>query len=282
MSSFANDAVELRSAYVATRSILRTRDALAAKQAVLTLCRALGAEVAFADADLPDSVPLDLSLGEGEPLLPVTGDPRVRDLLTRYLAPAVSDARWMVERGHTSERLVQMATIDVLTGAWSRQSITFAINHARSGDCVALIDLDHFKNVNDTLGHDAGDTVLAGFAAHLRAGVRDQDMVGRYGGEEFVVVFPATPVEVARVVLHRLRKSWLASASTAITFSAGIAVVAELEGEGGQAGGIALKAADALMYAAKAAGRDQVKCQPTSTQDGIRVEDCVHIEGAQA
>ena len=70
---------------------------------------------------------------------------------------------------------------------------------------MALIDLDHFKNVNDTLGHDAGDTVLASFAAHLRAGVRDRDMVGRLGGEEFVVVFPATTIESAYDVLSRLR-----------------------------------------------------------------------------
>jgi hypothetical protein len=78
MSSLADDAAELRAAYVATRSLLRTRDALAAQLIVLTLCRALGAQVATADADLPDSVPMDISLGEGEPLLPVTGDPRVR------------------------------------------------------------------------------------------------------------------------------------------------------------------------------------------------------------
>lgn len=272
MPLFADDAVELRAAYVATRSILRTRDTLAAQHVVLTLCRALGAEVALAEADLPDSVPMDMSLGEGEPLLPVTGDPRIRGLLTRYLAPAVSDARAMVERRHTSERLVQMATTDVLTGAWSRQSLTFAINHARFGDCVALIDLDHFKTVNDTLGHDAGDTVLAAFAAHLRAGVRDRDMVGRYGGEEFVVVFPATPLGDACAVVNRLRDSWRAASLTPITFSAGISVVGEFEGDDGQPGQIALKAADALMYEAKAAGRDTVKCQPCQSQGGALIE----------
>jgi len=265
MSPFAED-VELRAAYVATRGILRTRDAAAAQHLVLTLCRALGAEVAPADAALPDTMPMDMSLGEGEPLLPVTSDPRVREMLTRYLAPAVSDARWMVERGHTSERLVQMATIDVLTGAWSRQPLTFAINHARPGDCLALIDLDHFKSVNDTLGHDAGDSVLASFAAHLRAGVREGDVVGRYGGEEFVVVFPATTLRDAYAVLDRLRTSWPPSSLMPITFSAGIASVAELDGEDGQAGRVALRAADVLMYAAKAAGRDRVNCELLPTE----------------
>jgi two-component system, cell cycle response regulator len=214
-------------------------------------------------------VPMDMSLGEGEPLLPVTSDPRVRALLTRYLVAAVSDARLVVERGRTSEQLVQMATIDVLTGVWSRRSLTLAINHARSGDCVALIDLDHFKAVNDTLGHDAGDTVLATFAAHLRAGVRDQDIVGRFGGEEFVVMFPATTPGTAYAILNRLRGSWLVSSLIPITFSAGIAVVAEGDRHHRLGGPIALKAADALMYEAKAAGRDRIRCQPTTPQDGV-------------
>jgi diguanylate cyclase (GGDEF)-like protein len=275
MTSFADDAVALRAAYAATRTILRTRDALTAQHAVLSLCRALGAEVGPADGNPPDSVPMDMSLGEGEPLLPVTGDPRVRVLLTRYLVAAVSDARLVVERGRASERLVQMATIDVLTGTWSRRSLTLAINHARPGDCVALIDLDHFKTVNDTLGHDAGDAVLATFAEHLRAEVRDRDIVGRYGGEEFVVVFPATTSGTAHAVLKRLRESWLASSLRPITFSAGIAVVGEGDGPIGQ---IAVKAADALMYEAKAAGRDRVHYQTDMPPGGVGLERVGHDE----
>jgi diguanylate cyclase (GGDEF)-like protein len=272
MSLLADDEAELRAAYVATRSLLRTRDALAAQHIVLTLCRALGADVASADADLPDSVPMDISLGEGEPLLPVTGDPRVRSLLSRYLVPAVSDARSIVESGLSSERLVQMATIDTLTGVWSRASLTYAVNHMSREDCVALIDLDHFKNINDTLGHDAGDTVLASFAAHLRSGVRDRDMVGRFGGEEFVVVFPATTLEGAYDVLTRLRASWQAVSTLPITFSAGIAAVTALDGDSRPAGQTALKSADALMYAAKSAGRDRVECQQSSTLDSAPIE----------
>lgn len=268
MASFADDALELRAAYMATRDILNTRDATTAQHVVLALCRELGAEVALAEQDLPDSVPIDISLGEGEPLLPVTSDPRVLVMLTRYLVAAVSDARLVVERGRTSERLVQMATIDVLTGVWSRRSLTLAINHARSGDCVALIDLDHFKAVNDSLGHEAGDVVLSTFAAHLRAGVRDRDIVGRYGGEEFVVVFPATTPESASAVLGRLRVSWLASSLAPVTFSAGIAIVADSDGQEGPIGPIAVRAADALMYEAKAAGRDRVFFQPAAAQSG--------------
>jgi diguanylate cyclase (GGDEF)-like protein len=264
MLGFVDDASDLRAAYVATRSLLRVRETLAAQRVVLTLCRALGADVAPADADVPDSVPMDISLGEGSPLLPVASEPRVRALLTRYLAPAVLDARAVVERERTSQRLQQMATIDILTGVWARQSLMFAINHTRSGDCLALIDLDHFKTINDTLGHNAGDVTLADFAAHLRGAVRDRDIVGRYGGEEFVVVFPATTIRDADAVLCRLRDSWSASAYVPVTFSAGVAIVAEYPGEPGQGGQVALKTADALMYQAKKDGRDGVRCQPTS------------------
>jgi diguanylate cyclase (GGDEF)-like protein len=265
----ADDAVELRAAYVATRDLLRARDAVVAQRVVLTLCRALGAEVATADADVPDSVPMDLSLGEGAPLLPVTGDPRVQSLVRRYLAPAVSDARSAVERGRTEERLLQRATIDVLTGVWGRRSLMFAVNHARPGDCVALIDLDHFKTINDTLGHDTGDTALASFAALLRGTIRDRDIVGRYGGDEFVVVFPATTMSDAYVVMRRLRESWLASSAVHVTFSAGISSVDEADCARDQGGQLAVRAADALMYVAKAAGRDRVEWRSETAPGGV-------------
>jgi diguanylate cyclase (GGDEF)-like protein len=270
-SLLADDAAELRAAYVATRSLLRTRDALAARQVVLTLCRALGAEVATAEVEVPDSVPMDISLGEGACLLPVTGDPRVRAMLMRYLAPAVQDARMAVERGRAAERLLEMATIDVLTGVWGRQSLMFAINHARPGDCVALIDLDEFKTINDTLGHDTGDKTLSDFAAHLRGAVRDRDIVGRYGGDEFVVLFPAQALDDVCAVLHRLRESWSASSFPPITFSVGVARVAESDSEPERAGQLAMRAADALMYEAKAAGRDRVACRPKTPPDVTRV-----------
>lgn len=246
------------------------RDALTAQRVVVALCHALGAQVAPADAEVADSVPMDISLGEGPPLLPVTGDPRVRALLVRYLAPAVLDARSAVEGGRTAQRLLQMATIDVLTGVWGRQSLMFAINHARPGDCVALIDIDHFKTVNDTLGHDAGDTTLVDFAAHLRGAVRDRDIVGRYGGDEFVVLFQATALDDACAVLNRLRDSWSGSLFLPVTFSSGIASVIESESDPEQAGKIAMEAADDLMYEAKAAGRDRVECRPTTNSRHVR------------
>lgn len=249
---------DLALAYAATRDILRARDAETAQAALVTLCRALGADVAPAEGDPPGSLPIDLSVGEGEPLLPVSEDPRVRESLRKYLVPAVSDARDIVERTLSSERLVERATRDALTGLWSRRSVTMAINRLSSRDCVAMLDLDHFKTINDTMGHAAGDTVLAAFGTHLREGVRDHDIVGRLGGEEFVIIFPKTSVDEAVVVLERLRSSWPAAAPQRSTFSAGAMQVPQTADSSDPAGQVALRAADELLYQAKSAGRDRV------------------------
>ena len=292
VATIADDAAELHAAYAATRRLLRTRDALAAQRVVVALCRELGANVSTAEAQEPCSVPMDLSLGVGSPLLPLTGDPRVRALLTRYLAPAVLDARKVVEGGRAAERLQQMATTDVLTGVWSRQSLMLAVNHARSGDCVALIDIDHFKSVNDTLGHAAGDSALADFAHHLRRTVRDRDIVGRFGGDEFVVLFGATSLRDACAVLDRLRGSWSASSSVPLTFSAGITSVASSGIEPEQAGHQALMVADALMYESKTAGRDQLTsstsrapgraCRPSTPRDCATAAGCPLVPAVDA
>lgn len=249
---------DIELAYAATREILRARDAAAAKEIVLKLCIALGAEVTSAEDDDGRALPIDLSLGEGDPLLPVSDDEGVRYALTRYLVPAVSDARTVVERGLSSERLVENATRDALTGLWSRRALSIAVNRSRPGDCIAMLDIDHFKAINDTLGHEAGDTVLVAFSAHLRAGVRTHDIVGRLGGEEFVILFPHTPIDEARSVLERLRQSWPAVSPQHVTFSAGLTVVPDLVGRHELAGQASLKVADELMYQAKSAGRDLI------------------------
>jgi diguanylate cyclase (GGDEF)-like protein len=99
--------------------------------------------------------------------------------------------------------------------------------------------------------------------------------VGRYGGDEFVVVFPATTLRDAEAVMSRLRRSWLATSFAPITFSAGITSVDETDSAHEQAGEIAVRVADSLMYVAKAAGRDRVECQHVAAAGGtspVRVE----------
>jgi diguanylate cyclase (GGDEF)-like protein len=133
-----------------------------------------------------------------------------------------------------------------------------------------MLDLDHFKSVNDRFGHPVGDRVLASLSALLRRRLRQSDTIGRYGGEEFVVLFEGLPEhEVVRLterVLHEFREIDLEAPGKAnfrATFSAGVAMLQE---------GATLdswkKAADDALYAAKAAGRNRVMAAVPVPHDG--------------
>ena len=134
-----------------------------------------------------------------------------------------------------------------------------------------MIDLDHFKSVNDRFGHPVGDRVLATLAALLRRRLRQSDTIGRYGGEEFVVLFEGLPepdvVHLMGRVLEEFREIDLEAPgkpSFRATFSAGVAMLTEemtLDGW--------KKAADDALYAAKAAGRNRI----TSTADAPAISD---------
>ena len=120
----------------------------------------------------------------------------------------------------------------------------------RPGDAVVLLDLDHFKRLNDTAGHAAGDDVLRETGALLRQIARREDSVIRYGGEEFLVLLPGAGEAGATSFDARLRAAW-ADVQPHVTFSTGIAVV-----DAATTGGAAAVAhADEALYAAKAAGR---------------------------
>ncbi|MCG8479075.1 MAG: GGDEF domain-containing protein [Spirochaetales bacterium] len=126
---------------------------------------------------------------------------------------------------------------------------------------IALIDLDHFKKINDTHGHDAGDAVLQEIAQRIRSTVVPQGSVARFGGEEIVVFLPETELEQARSLMEIVRRAVGASAvgyrkkKIPVTCSIGLAV----RQERGQSLPMVLKAADRAVYAAKDAGRNQVK-----------------------
>jgi diguanylate cyclase len=117
---------------------------------------------------------------------------------------------------------------------------------------LVVLDLDHFKSINDRHGHDVGDAVLQHFSTVVRRQIRPLDTVGRIGGEEFLLLMPNAHAEGADSALARLRQAIIADAPRPYTFSAGIAQVTP--GEAAQA---ALRRADAALYAAKNAGRDR-------------------------
>lgn len=141
---------------------------------------------------------------------------------------------------------------DELTGLGNRRQISKALEMLDPGDVVVLMDLDHFKSVNDMFGHAAGDDVLRRFGAFLAGTVRDVDTVARYGGEEFLLVLPAVG-DGGEAVVERMANEWRAT-SPAVTFSAGIAVHHE-----NQSSAATLACADSALYEAKSAGRDCVR-----------------------
>ncbi len=164
------------------------------------------------------------------------------------------------------DRVSIQARHDPLTGALNRKGLEEAvqreISSVRRKDtplCMALLDIDNFKKLNDTLGHATGDVALTHLASVARECMRPQDTLARYGGEEFVILLPDTPLDKGIEAMTRLqreltKKFFLAGTEKVlITFSAG---VAQLEPD--ETGSDAIKRADKAMYLAKRAGKNRV------------------------
>jgi diguanylate cyclase (GGDEF)-like protein len=151
---------------------------------------------------------------------------------------------------YQASALLDQAHRDPLTGLHNRRALAGLSKSAAPGDALVLLDLDHFKSVNDIHGHLAGDMLLADFAELLRASLRSADVAVRYGGEEFLLFLPATTPDQVHIILNRMQRTW-ASTGPAVTFSAGGAAVSSN-------GGIiaALGLADQRLYDAKSAGRN--------------------------
>jgi diguanylate cyclase (GGDEF)-like protein len=165
------------------------------------------------------------------------------------------------------EELRFRATHDLLTGIWNRGSALDAINREKSRQVreggsfgVILIDVDHFKQVNDTYGHLCGDEVLKEAAARMGHCVRPYDTLGRYGGEEFLVVAPSSDIQGALVVAERIRQLIdsapinTAAGPVRITVSCGISASVPGEMLDSQA---LLHTADEALYRAKEHGRNR-------------------------
>jgi diguanylate cyclase (GGDEF)-like protein len=159
--------------------------------------------------------------------------------------------------------LSEMAATDELTGIPNRRSILEVLGreYARARRyaeplAVLMIDIDHFKEVNDTRGHAAGDAVLKGVASTLHSTVRDSDFAGRYGGEEFLAILPHQDQRGALIAAERIRRkiadSEMGPDRLKVTVSIGVGAIAA---DGVEA---MLSRADRAMYAAKAAGRNRV------------------------
>lgn len=225
------------------------------------------------------------------------------DYLTKPFYPQELEARLRVgkrileleDRLVAASKVLQFeATHDALTELWNRAAILDALHRElsrarREGGSVGILlaDLDHFKSINDTRGHLAGDAVLREVARRLTGAVRDYDAAGRYGGEEFLVVLPGCNATTTRDRAEQLRlvvgshPVVCAEGEISVTLSVG----ALSSGEWGRTDLDALlRAADAALYRAKHGGRNRVEMAEPGAVPGVvsaRSEDGVTLQAAE-
>ncbi|WP_317203535.1 diguanylate cyclase [Janthinobacterium sp.] len=178
----------------------------------------------------------------------------------------------ITERKHIEAQMRQLATIDSLTGLPNRrhfmqrleEQVALLARGLEERAVVLMIDLDHFKEVNDRYGHATGDLVLQHFAALLRLELRKIDAAGRIGGEEFTVILPGADAAAARAfgrrLQRRLERSPLAHGAGDIAVRVSIGVAPMRAGEAGV--DAALLRADLALYRAKAGGRNRIELAP--------------------
>jgi diguanylate cyclase (GGDEF)-like protein len=193
-----------------------------------------------------------------------------RELLVRAMNASQLDLQ------KKNKNLRRKSLVDPLIGTWNRGAIMRiltieAIRCDKAGVPLSLIvaDLDYFKKINDTYGHPAGDAVLVKVASRLRSCIRPQEALGRYGGEEFLIVLPGSSSATAMAVAERMRSAvasqpeTIASASLNLTISAGVASTDTFPAATTEE---LISRADVALYAAKDGGRNRVvKATPELT-----------------
>ncbi len=208
--------------------------------------------------------------GDDEPLGIVAAEwgrgagSRIPGLTVDSLVQSVAHAALALRNTRLLDEVERLATRDELTGLANRRLFeeTLALElgrHRRNGTPISLvaIDVDHFKRINDELGHPTGDAVLRAVGAALRAGTKPYDLPARYGGDEFLVLLPGCGRADAPGVADRLRRvaSAAVDPSLTVTVSAGAATLPDDADDG-----VALvRVADEALYRAKRAGRDRVE-----------------------
>ena len=186
------------------------------------------------------------------------------------LIVAGSLAFLLMHKERSDEESSRLATTDPLTGVFNRRTFIELAEQElartrRAGTPLALmmLDLDHFKRVNDTYGHLTGDEVLVSFTRLIRDCVRRGDLIVRYGGEEFCVLLPGTPLSAATALAERIRATTASSALTAKPFKVTVSIgLTAFTGDAVTALGDLLARADEALYRAKGEGRNCVVALP--------------------
>ena len=227
-----------------------------------TVAQEIQQTAAMFEVDLGDQVLIKSLLGRARELM------MVRNLRVLQVTENLNRATQQLES--RAQDLEKQARLDGLTGLYNRRHLDEALEEEFSCAIeqgwpltLVLVDLDQFKQINDTYGHQAGDEVLRQAAVLLGASARDTDIVARYGGEEFVLLLPGTGLRGARIVCDRMVKAFRETyhkvsedQEIVVTVSIGFTVHGEVSRfTSTQA---FLRAADLALYAAKAEGRDRV------------------------
>ena len=194
----------------------------------------------------------------------------------RFVAEEVDLLKLLASQAATvfeNARLFESATFEGLTGLYRREAVLEILDREWSRSIrydrplsIALADLDRFKWINDRHGHLAGDVVLQRVASELRAQVRETDFIGRFGGEEFLIVLPETQLDGATQLAEKIRERIEAmeiaidtGEPLKVTLSIGVAGRAEVKADGKTRARPLLQAADSALYAAKRNGRNRVE-----------------------
>lgn len=182
------------------------------------------------------------------------------------------------------DALVELSSRDALTGLANRRSFDLALGRevdrvARSGEPALLLslDIDHFKRVNDTWGHAAGDEVLKTVARVLQETVRPMDLVARVGGEEFAIILPNCPEAFGETVAERLRRK-VQGTSIAVAPGRHVQVTVSIGGAFAapwvrSSGALWGERADLQLYRAKSAGRNVVCLEPSTSGGTVSAEE---------
>jgi two-component system cell cycle response regulator len=287
---FASSVCTLLEPWSATLELSRASDCAGAEACLLANCY----DLILSDYELPDGTSLDLFTRLAlqinlPPFILISGQgsedlvaqavrrgacdylPKLglnQDRLIQSILAALERVRLRQELQSAHRHLAEMATRDELTGLFNRrylmQSLETELNRARRYRqplTLCMFDLDHFKRLNDSHGHEAGDTVLRAVARTLQQTVRSPDIAGRYGGEEFMVLLINTDLHKAELFGNRLREKigerefrFAGAKPLVVTCSIGLSEYAL----GEQDAAALISLADKAMYAAKRHGRNQV------------------------
>jgi diguanylate cyclase (GGDEF)-like protein len=199
-------------------------------------------------------------------------DQKVRERTAELLAARVVAETTSLELKQSNERLRKLSDTDSLTGLYNRRFLMenlerelLLAQRKMTGLSLVIMDIDHFKSINDTYGHLNGDLVLVGVAEVIQSELRSNDIVARYGGEEFVLALPGTPYDMAVTVAERLREAVQAMSFTppmddlSVTVSLGVASFPFHRVDGIDD---LLRDADDALYLAKQKGRNRVESLP--------------------